>query len=173
MAVLACAGLLAAGAAALAAPAAPGAATAEARPDGNTAPKHGTPVAAKKPRPLDLSGQRRVGKASFYARHFHGRKMADGQRMDPQDDNAASKTLPLGTRARVTNLETGQQAVVTIQDRGPHVKGRIIDLSPSTARQIGLERKRGLARVEVAPITVPLPNGQVKPGAAAERNHSK
>ncbi len=124
-------------------------------------------------RPQDLSGQRRVGKASFYAGRFTGKKMADGQRMDPQGDNAASKTLPLGTRARVTNLDTGQQAVVTIQDRGPHVKGRIIDLSPSTARQLGIHRQDGVARVEVAPITLPLPDGRMKSGAAAGRQHVK
>jgi rare lipoprotein A len=116
---------------------------------------------------LDLSGQRRFGIASFYARRFFGRRMADGTRMDPHDDNAASTTLPLGTTAKVTNLDTGRSAVVTIQDRGPYVRGRIVDLSPSTARKIGLEREDGLAPVEVAPIAVPMPDGQVKPGAAA------
>jgi rare lipoprotein A len=116
---------------------------------------------------VDRSGRPRVGKASFYARHFAGRKMADGTPMDPNDDNAASKTLPLGTTARVTNLENGQSAVVTIQDRGPYVPGRIIDVSPSTARKIGIDRKEGVAKVEVAPIAVPLPDGNVKPGAGA------
>jgi rare lipoprotein A len=124
--------------------------------------------APSKPR-LDLSGRARTGKASFYAPKFTGRKMADGTPMDPADDNAASKTLPLGTKARVTNLETGKSAVVTIQDRGPYVKGRIVDLSPSTAQQIGLSREEGVAPVEVAPITVPLPDGGVKRGDAATR----
>ncbi len=71
---------------------------------------------------------------------FTGREMADGTRMDPNANNAASKTLPLGTTAMVTNLDTGQSAAVTIQDRGPYVKGRIIDLSPATAREIRLDR---------------------------------
>ena len=115
----------------------------------------------------DLSGCKRIGVASFYADMFSGREMADGTRMNPNADNAASRTLPLGTTAKVTNLETGQSAEVTIQDRGPYVKGRIIDLSPATAREIGLDRKRGLARVAVAPIEVPLPDGGVKRGAAA------
>jgi rare lipoprotein A len=118
-------------------------------------------------RQLDLSGRKRIGKASFYARKFAGRKMADGTRMDPHSDNAASKTLPLGTTARVTNLETGRSTVVTIRDRGPYVKGRIVDLSPSTARELGIDRHEGVAWVEVAPIAVPLPDGRVKPGAAA------
>jgi len=98
---------------------------------------------------------RQVGKASFYARRFAGRKMANGRPMDPNDDNAASRTLPLGTKARVTNLDTGRSAVVTIEDRGPYVAGRIVDLSPSTAQKIGLSEKQGLAPVEVLPLQVP------------------
>ena len=112
------------------------------------------PSSAAKPG-LDRSGKKQVGKASFYADKFTGRKMADGTRMDPRDDNAASKTLPLGTTARVTNLETGRSAVVTIQDRGPYVKGRIVDLSPATAREIGISREDGLAQVEVTPLSIP------------------
>lgn len=119
------------------------------------------------PRKLDHSGRKRVGKASFYAKKFTGRKMASGKKMNPRGSNAASKTLPLGTKARVTNLETGQSAVVDIEDRGPYVKGRIIDLSPSTAEKIGIDRKEGIGQVEVAPIAVPQPDGSVKPGAAA------
>jgi rare lipoprotein A len=114
---------------------------------------------------LDWSGRKRVGKASFYAKKFAGRTMADGTPMHLHGDNAASKTLPLGTTAKVTNLETGQSAVVTIRDRGPYVKGRIVDLSPSTAQQIGIEPHEGIAKVEVAPIAVPLPDGTLKLGA--------
>src|SRR6202453_4412249 len=62
---------------------------------------------------LDRSGRRRIGKASFYAKMFAGRTMADGTRMEPTGNNAASLTLPLGTTAKVTNLETGKTAVVT------------------------------------------------------------
>ena len=116
----------------------------------------------------DLSGRRRVGTASFYAGKFAGRQMADGSRMDPADDNAASRTLPLGTKARVTNLETGRSAVVTIQDRGPHAKGRLIDLSPSTARRIGITRRDGVAKVAVTPLAVPMPDGSVKRPDAAQ-----
>jgi rare lipoprotein A len=114
------------------------------------------PVARPK---LDRSGRKRFGVASVYARRFTGRKMADGTRMDPLDDNAASKTLPLGTEAKVTNLETGRSANVTIQDRGPYVKGRIVDLSPATAEQIGITPNRGVAKVEVEPIALP-PRGE-------------
>lgn len=114
--------------------------------------------------PLDRTGQRRFGKASIYAPMFAGRKMADGTRMRPTGNNAASRTLPLGTTAKVTNLETGKTAVVTIQDRGPYVAGRIVDLSPATARDIGLDRRTGVTRVSVAPIVIPMPNGNIKHG---------
>jgi rare lipoprotein A len=110
---------------------------------------------------LDRTGLKRVGIASFYAAKFAGRKMADGTPMRPQGDNAASKTLPLGTKALVTNLKTGRAAVVTIRDRGPYVNGRIVDLSPSTARKIGIDRKQGLAKVEVVPIEFPLTDGSL------------
>ena len=114
----------------------------------------------------DLTGKKRHGKASFYAKQFAGKPMANGSPMDPQGNNAASKTLPLGTTAKVTNLETGQSAVVTIQDRGPYVPGRIVDLSPATAKQIGITSRKGIAPVVVAPITVPQPDGRIKLGAA-------
>jgi rare lipoprotein A len=132
------------------------------------APSASAPVPAKAvkpiPRKLDRTGRARVGKASYYARSLAGRRMADGTPMNPHDDNAASKTLPLGTVARVTNLETGRVALVTIQDRGPYVPGRILDVSPGTARQLGIDRHDGVAKVEVAPIVVPQADGTLKLG---------
>lgn len=116
---------------------------------------------------LDYSGRKRVGQASYYARHFGGRKMADGTPMRLNHHNAASKTLPLGTTAKVTNLKTGQSAVVKIQDRGPYVQGRIVDLSPATARAVGITSREGVAPVEVTPIEVPMPDGSVRLGEAA------
>ncbi len=118
-------------------------------------------------RHLDRSGSRRVGKASFYGPGFSGRKMADGHRMDPQANVAASKTLPLGTTAQVTNRETGQTAVVKIQDRGPYVPGRIVDLSPATAQQIGVTPKKGVAEVEVKPLALPKPGDGVASAKSA------
>lgn len=136
--------------------------SAEATESGHTAGvRRLTPVA----RPiLDRSGHTRTGKASFYAKMFNGRTMADGTRMEPTANNAASRTLPLGTTAKVTNLETGKTAVVTIRDRGPYVAGRIVDLSPATAREIGLDRRTGITQVKVAPIAVPMPDGEIKLG---------
>lgn len=117
----------------------------------------------------DLSGTTQIGKASFYAASFYHRKMADGNRMNPGGYNAASKSLPLGTMAKVTNLATGQSAIVHIQDRGPYVKGRIVDLSPAMARKIGITRRLGVAPVKVAPIIVPQPDGTTKFGSGLVR----
>lgn len=122
---------------------------------------------------IDRSGRARTGVASFYADRFAGRTMADGVKMDPQGENAASRTLPLGTKAKVTNLVTGKSAVVVIEDRGPYAKGRIVDLSPSTARRIGITRHIGVARVVVAPISVPLADGRIKPGIAAQDDDNR
>jgi rare lipoprotein A (peptidoglycan hydrolase) len=116
----------------------------------------------------DLSAHKRIGKASYYARQFFGRTMADGAPMNPRGNNAASRTLPLGTVARVTDVDTGKTAIVKIEDRGPYIKGRIVDLSPSTARKIGITPHIGVAQVVVTPIAVPLPDGRIKLGAAAD-----
>lgn len=114
-------------------------------------------VVRQTPRPVkspDFSGKKQKGTASYYARRFHGQEMADGTALDLASNAAASKTLPLGTKARVRNLENGKSAVVEIRDRGPYIKGRIIDLTPRTARQLGIGRD-GLARVEVEPLDLP------------------
>jgi len=114
----------------------------------------------------DLSARKRLGVASYYARQFFGKRMADGAPMNPRGNNAASRTLPLGTVAKVTNVDTGKSAIVKIEDRGPYIKGRIVDLSPSTAHQIGLTRKLGVANVVVEPLSVPLPDGTIRVAAA-------
>lgn len=119
---------------------------------------------AKKP-VLDRSGKPQTGKASFYGRKFYGKKMADGTPMDPKSNVAASKTLPFGTKARVTNLENGKSAVVEIRDRGPYVAGRIVDVSPSTAEQLGM-KDDGVAKVRVTPIDIPDVKGADKTASA-------
>jgi len=112
-----------------------------------------TASSSKKPK-LDLSGKARKGKASYYAKKFHGRKMADGTRMDPNANIAASRTLPLGTKARVTNLENGRSEVVEIRDRGPYIDGRIVDVTPKVAEKLGM-KEDGVVAVEVKPIELP------------------
>ncbi|WP_431268766.1 septal ring lytic transglycosylase RlpA family protein [Dankookia sp. P2] len=94
------------------------------------------------------------GTASYYAPKFNGRRMANGKRFNPNASNAAHKTLPLGTTAKVTNLENGKSAEVTVEDRGPYARGRIMDVSPRTAAQLDM-KKDGTAPVVVEPTRVP------------------
>ncbi|MGH8290319.1 MAG: septal ring lytic transglycosylase RlpA family protein [Steroidobacteraceae bacterium] len=127
-----------------------------------TTPHREPPQRVTGPAKPDLSARRRRGDASYYARQFFGKPMANGAPMNPRGNNAASRTLPLGTVAKVTDVATGRSAIIKIEDRGPYIKGRIVDLSPSTARNIGITRRIGVAKVVVAPIAVPLPDGRVK-----------
>jgi rare lipoprotein A len=115
----------------------------------------------------DHSGRKQTGKASVYSGHFQGQRMANGQRFDHRGNAAASKSLPLGTVAKVTNVDNGRTSVVTVEDRGPYVDGRTLDVTHSTAEQLGITDQAGLAPVVVAPIAVPQPDGTVKPGAGA------
>jgi rare lipoprotein A (peptidoglycan hydrolase) len=98
------------------------------------------PPVAPKAR-IDHSGRKQTGRASYYAGKFHNRKMADGYRFDPKSDAAASKTLPLGTTAKVTNVQSGRSAVVRVQDRGPHVAARVLDVTPKAADQLDMKRR--------------------------------
>jgi len=86
------------------------------------------------------------GRASWYGEPFHGRRTASGEVFNMNDFTAAHKTLPFGTHLRIRNLANGQEVLVRINDRGPHVKGRVIDLSRAAAEQIGLVRT-GVTRV--------------------------
>ncbi len=88
------------------------------------------------------------GIASWYGRKFHGRRTASGEIYDMYELTAAHQTLPLGTYAMVTNLENRRSVLVKINDRGPFVKGRIIDLSYASARAVGMVEE-GTANVKV------------------------
>ncbi|WP_445397858.1 septal ring lytic transglycosylase RlpA family protein [Zobellella sp. An-6] len=86
------------------------------------------------------------GRASFYGQRHHGRKTANGERFDKNALTAAHKTLPFGSRVRVTNLNNQRSVVVRINDRGPYTRGRIIDLSEQAARELNM------LRAGVAPV---------------------
>lgn len=115
---------------------------------------------------IDHSGRKQEGKASYYAEHFTNRKMANGRKFNPNTDVAASKSLPLGTTAKVTNVQNGKSTMVKVEDRGPYVNGRVLDLAPKAADQLDIKRQ-GVAPVIIAPVAVPLPGGDVKLGAGA------
>ena len=91
-----------------------------------------------------------VGKASWYGPGFHGKKTASGQRFNQDALTAAHPRLPMGTRAKITNLHNGREVEVTINDRGPHGGGRIIDLSRAAARELGMG---GSARVSIVAVS--------------------
>ena len=101
-----------------------------------------------------LDDKSRVGIASWYGDKEQGNKTASGERFDKYSYTAAHKTLPFGTMVRVTNLDNGRDIVVKINDRGPFVGDRIIDLSFAAARSIGLIAK-GTAKVKVEVLSSP------------------
>jgi rare lipoprotein A len=108
------------------------------------------PPSAKTTRPAAAS----VGEASYYASKFHGRPTANGERFDNGKLTAAHRTLAFGTKVRVTNLTNGRSVVVRVNDRGPFVRGRIIDLSQAAARRIDMVRA-GVVRVKIEPLGTP------------------
>jgi rare lipoprotein A (peptidoglycan hydrolase) len=95
--------------------------------------------------------------ASWYGPGFAGRRTSNGEIYNPEGLTAASKTLPLGSHVRVTNPDTGRSVVVRINDRGPYVRGRSLDLSHGAARQIGLT-SAGVGRVQVTPTATSTPS---------------
>jgi rare lipoprotein A len=106
------------------------------------------PEAPAPPAPPPAPSFSQVGVASYYAAKFENRKTADGERFKSSGMTAAHRTLPLGTMVRVTNLENHRSVVVRINDRGPFMRKRIIDLSPAAARALGI-RDQGLMRVRI------------------------
>lgn len=98
--------------------------------------------------PRDDIGYRQRGYASWYGPNFHGKLTANGERFNQYALTAAHKTIPLGSFVKVTNLENGRSLVLLINDRGPFVSGRIIDLSKRSAELLDVIKK-GTARVQV------------------------
>ena len=98
------------------------------------------------------------GLASFYAKKFAGRRTASGEVFDPQAMTMAHPSWPFGTAVRVTHVHSGRSVVVRVNDRGPHVRQRIADLSPAAAKALGMMRE-GISRVRLV----------VLPPAAAPR----
>src|SRR3954454_15616754 len=102
-----------------------------------------TPVAAKESKPIQ------AGAASWYGPGFHGKRTASGERFNTDELTAAHKTLPFGTKVRVTNERTGKSVVVRIYDRGPYAHGRVIDLSKAAAETVGIS---GVGQVTLAAL---------------------
>lgn len=109
-------------------------------------------INGKKYYPIPNSeGFNQTGIASWYGRKFHGRKTSNGETYNMYKMTAAHKTLPMNTHLLVKNLENGKELITRINDRGPFVKGRIIDLSLKGARELGIIEK-GTARVQITAL---------------------
>jgi rare lipoprotein A len=120
-----------------------------------TTPPPSPPVAVQPP-PAALAPERKLyrqeGRASWYGDVHHGRKTASGDAFDKNAFTAAHRTLPFRSRLRVTNLENGRTVEVVVNDRGPYVRGRLIDLSEAAARALGFGPDGvALVRIEEAP----------------------
>src|SRR3954469_13129871 len=102
-----------------------------------------TPAAAEETKPIQ------TGAASWYGPGFHGKRTANGETFNTHALTAAHKTLPFGTKVRVTNERTGQSVVVRINDRGPYAHGRVIDLSKAAAETVGIS---GVGKVTLAAL---------------------
>ena len=94
------------------------------------------------------------GKASYYADKFHGRLTSNGEVFHQDSLTCAHRTLPFGTLLKVTNKDNGKEVVVRVNDRGPFIGGRIVDLSRAAANRLGMIKK-GIARVEVKEVQDP------------------
>src|ERR1700759_4728525 len=105
--------------------------------------------------------RKQKGVASYYGKKFNHKKTASGVPLDPNKKTAASKTLPIGTKAEVTNTENGKKTEVVITDRGPYVKDRVIDVTPKAAEELDM-KKEGVTEVEVKPVEVPKTKEQEK-----------
>ncbi|MFN2366774.1 MAG: septal ring lytic transglycosylase RlpA family protein, partial [Desulfurivibrionaceae bacterium] len=98
----------------------------------------------------ELIGYSETGKASYYSMKYQSRRTASGKRFNNLAKTAAHRTLPFGTRVRVINIKNGKSVTVTVTDRGPYVKGRIIDLTRAAFSKIGdLDRGTVKVRIEV------------------------
>ncbi len=101
------------------------------------------------PSPKQAPVYQEIGMASYYAHKFNGRKTASGERYDENKMTAAHRRLAFGTIISVKDLESGRSVVVRINDRGPYVKGRIVDLSYAAAKKLDMIR-RGVIRVRIS-----------------------
>lgn len=96
-----------------------------------------------------------TGLASYYANKFHGRRTASGERYSKHKLTAAHRTLPFGAMVKVTEVKTGKWLVVRINDRGPHVRKRVIDLSYAAAKQLGMVKGAGIIKVKIKVVEWP------------------
>jgi rare lipoprotein A len=121
----------------------------EAAPPANSKLADAAPIDGSIP---DVSGFKQTGRASWYGKLFNGRRTANGERFNMHALTAAHKTLPLDSYVRVTNMENQKSVIVRINDRGPYVRGRVIDLSYAAAQELDLHHL-GIGRVQIVGLS--------------------
>lgn len=109
------------------------------------------PIAQPLPQTPQPAFRAQEGMASWYGQSHHGKRTASGEAFNMESMTAAHRTLPFGTIVRVTHLATNRTVTVRINDRGPFINGRILDLSARSARELGIDRA-GVARVRIEPL---------------------
>lgn len=128
------------------------------------------------PRQYPGPGWVQTGTASWYGEDFHGKPTASGEVYDMYGYTAAHKTIPLGSKVRVTNLENGRQIIVPVNDRGPFVGDRIIDMSYGSAQRLDMVEE-GLAKVRIEVLEIPhtYTGGRytLQFGAFVEKNNAR
>ena len=134
------------------------------------------PASGQPGEPSPGPGYTETGYASWYGDPYHGRRAANGEIYDKYKLTAAHRTLPFGTQIKVTNLENSRSVLVRINDRGPFVKGRIVDLSLAGAREIRMVGPgTALVRLEVLSASAPADPGlfAVQVGAFRDRSNAE
>lgn len=112
-----------------------------------------------------INAQTESGKASFYSKKFTGRRTASGERLHHDSLTCAHRTYPFGTQLKVTNPANGRSVIVRVTDRGPYVRGRIIDLSVKAAQDLGIIAQG------IAPVVVELWDTTIIPFRPADISH--
>lgn len=123
------------------------------------------------PGPPPTAGWTQTGRASWYGPGFHGRPTASGEAYDQEAMTAAHRSLPLGTRIRVTVPATGRSVELVVNDRGPFVEDRVLDVSRAAARRLGF-LERGTARVRLEVLSAPTRCRLVQVGSFRERENA-
>ena len=119
----------------------------------------------RSPLTAQISAQTESGKASFYSKKFTGRRTASGERLHHDSLTCAHLTYPFGTQLKVTNPANGRSVIVRVTDRGPYVRGRIIDLSVRAAQELGIIAQG------IAPVVVELWDTTIIPFKPADVSH--
>jgi len=127
-----------------------------------------TPASQQKDSTATIPSHKEVGEASWYGPGFHGKETSSGETFDQKEMTAAHPSLPMGTKAEVTNLENGKKVEVRINDRGPYAENRVIDLSSAAANKLNMKTD-GTAQVKIVTKSAKKKSRTAKSGKNKQR----